>query len=693
MRNGFSFTDDTVGESGGGSGDSSTRNDRASSSIGGGGGGRDDGSPVPRTASSTNHIDNASSVIENKMLRWPTLRHLGKQNEHDLAIDTIAPRCFWPRQYDDNRNIPPTPANLPLRSDAFLGYWVEPGENLDMCRPLEQNNADIGIPPCSPHEDMEKTSIDSVLEGMDDHTLDSCILRGYINTRNSYSDNDGGSNNDGDSDDSSGIYEMPEDRIDELTMELYGCNLHDPMPRQSASNKPSTKEANLQRELSIKDQELSELNNMVESLNAEMLVQKSELEAADRKMSQLEASLQCSICLEPFSQPHSLGCGHTFCMECLKQWLAQSMQCPTCRSSALQRPSVAFIIQDVLQCLGIGDECQPSSTEAIRRGENQDPWQQLFPTQSSGNASGSYERCRVCTRWTLRGGACPHCDLERIRRRLASSINVEGSTPRQSPSINMSRLTRRPGQVLSRVERLIESARNAAREYNTASTPRSERSNAAPPSSEQRRPSLLVIRRSEFETTPPQSPPEPLFDPAELLQRRRTNYPRPSSRSPATSTPMHSRLDHWQPGRQANNTPYLDSSSTAGSEHGSRDLSFYRNRYEESLLSPVSARASGFSLPSSDTRRSLRGYSTAESRSRGNEPFASDTIASTSNAYPIQDDMSYNRVFNSNNPCIPSRTQNSRVRSPSDYYVLRLDDNDSTTDEGEPPAPSWYRRS
>lgn len=59
----------------------------------------------------------------------------------------------------------------------------------------------------------------------------------------------------------------------------------------------------------------------------------------------LKQELSCAICYEPFYQPVSLTCGHSFCRECLKWWLTHSLRatlpstavthlhekCPTCR--------------------------------------------------------------------------------------------------------------------------------------------------------------------------------------------------------------------------------------------------------------------------------------------------------------------------------------------------------------------------
>jgi hypothetical protein len=52
---------------------------------------------------------------------------------------------------------------------------------------------------------------------------------------------------------------------------------------------------------------------------------------------ELKKELSCAICQEPFWQPLSLSCGHSFCCECLKWWLERSKErspygtCPTCR--------------------------------------------------------------------------------------------------------------------------------------------------------------------------------------------------------------------------------------------------------------------------------------------------------------------------------------------------------------------------
>ncbi|XP_053360962.1 E3 ubiquitin-protein ligase TRIM39-like [Clarias gariepinus] len=55
-----------------------------------------------------------------------------------------------------------------------------------------------------------------------------------------------------------------------------------------------------------------------------------------------EDQLQCSICLDVFTDPVSTPCGHNFCMICLKQFWDSSShcQCPVCKTSFAKRPEL-----------------------------------------------------------------------------------------------------------------------------------------------------------------------------------------------------------------------------------------------------------------------------------------------------------------------------------------------------------------
>ncbi|KAM9501367.1 E3 ubiquitin-protein ligase TRIM11-like [Clarias gariepinus] len=55
-----------------------------------------------------------------------------------------------------------------------------------------------------------------------------------------------------------------------------------------------------------------------------------------------EDQLQCSICLDVFTDPVSTPCGHNFCMICLKQFWDSSSpcQCPICKTFFAKRPEL-----------------------------------------------------------------------------------------------------------------------------------------------------------------------------------------------------------------------------------------------------------------------------------------------------------------------------------------------------------------
>ncbi|XP_036416829.1 E3 ubiquitin-protein ligase TRIM39-like [Colossoma macropomum] len=55
-----------------------------------------------------------------------------------------------------------------------------------------------------------------------------------------------------------------------------------------------------------------------------------------------EDQLQCSICLDVFTDPVSTPCGHNFCMVCLKEcWDSSSRcQCPVCKEEFSRRPEL-----------------------------------------------------------------------------------------------------------------------------------------------------------------------------------------------------------------------------------------------------------------------------------------------------------------------------------------------------------------
>ncbi|XP_062850576.1 E3 ubiquitin-protein ligase TRIM39-like [Trichomycterus rosablanca] len=55
-----------------------------------------------------------------------------------------------------------------------------------------------------------------------------------------------------------------------------------------------------------------------------------------------EDQLQCSICLDVFTDPVSTPCGHNFCMICIKKYwdTSSTCQCPVCKESFFKRPDL-----------------------------------------------------------------------------------------------------------------------------------------------------------------------------------------------------------------------------------------------------------------------------------------------------------------------------------------------------------------
>ncbi|KAI9283427.1 hypothetical protein BC943DRAFT_99484 [Umbelopsis sp. AD052] len=116
-------------------------------------------------------------------------------------------------------------------------------------------------------------------------------------------------------------------------------------------------EALLEREISKLKKEAQEKDDRIKALelaasdvqsaitgpsHALASIPLNELEAG---LPKLRNALQCAICTELFTEPHTVDCGHTFCYQCLKQWLEIRKQCPTCRKPLTRHPMLSFTVQ------------------------------------------------------------------------------------------------------------------------------------------------------------------------------------------------------------------------------------------------------------------------------------------------------------------------------------------------------------
>ncbi|XP_072882000.1 E3 ubiquitin/ISG15 ligase TRIM25-like [Hemitrygon akajei] len=106
----------------------------------------------------------------------------------------------------------------------------------------------------------------------------------------------------------------------------------------------------------------------------------------------LEQQLSCSICLEIFSNPVNLPCGHTFCLDCIQKTWDQNPiglvnLCPQCRAAFTTRPNLQ---KNIVLC-GIVDEFHKMGQKAARLTLAED-----IPCDSCLNGSKAAKSCLVC---------------------------------------------------------------------------------------------------------------------------------------------------------------------------------------------------------------------------------------------------------------------------------------------------------
>ena len=107
---------------------------------------------------------------------------------------------------------------------------------------------------------------------------------------------------------------------------------------------------------------------------------------ADQALKKLADQLECSICLDPFTDPKLLQCFHVFCKDCLEPLVIRnqhglSLRCPNCRHSTLLpangvsglQPAFhihhLFEIRDALQKVKQGQEGQKTPCEKCKKRE------------------------------------------------------------------------------------------------------------------------------------------------------------------------------------------------------------------------------------------------------------------------------------------------------------------------------------
>ncbi|KAF9930416.1 hypothetical protein BGZ67_005835 [Mortierella alpina] len=146
---------------------------------------------------------------------------------------------------------------------------------------------------------------------------------------------------------------------------------------------------------------------------------------ASKRPHGLDGALQCSICVDYFSSPFTVECGHTFCYACLRSWLQIHKSCPTCRTKLLRRPTLSFNIREQVHSSiarlpeperKIAQEKMHADEQSMQRVQSKgDVWKDIFkPLSLEGigntivDAEDGVRRCVSCG-WEVRGGICVNC--------------------------------------------------------------------------------------------------------------------------------------------------------------------------------------------------------------------------------------------------------------------------------------------
>lgn len=81
------------------------------------------------------------------------------------------------------------------------------------------------------------------------------------------------------------------------------------------------------------------------------------------------AHLLCGVCLECYTDPVTLLCGHSFCSFCLSNWLTRELVCPTCRADCERTlPSINIALRDAANEAGGGRGERRSAAARVAAG-------------------------------------------------------------------------------------------------------------------------------------------------------------------------------------------------------------------------------------------------------------------------------------------------------------------------------------
>ncbi|XP_019640452.1 PREDICTED: E3 ubiquitin-protein ligase TRIM33-like [Branchiostoma belcheri] len=146
--------------------------------------------------------------------------------------------------------------------------------------------------------------------------------------------------------------------------------------------------------------------------------------------------LTCQICLETFRRPKILDCVHSFCEECLKEYVKPGeteVKCPTCqRGTALKQDGGVsglkdnFFILNLVETIGARKKVQHSVDK--------------IPCDSCGGTEAVVSRCLTCNDFLCESCVAIHQTLRAFKGHLVVSLDelrtgrYDGQTEKHEPT-------------------------------------------------------------------------------------------------------------------------------------------------------------------------------------------------------------------------------------------------------------------
>jgi hypothetical protein len=89
---------------------------------------------------------------------------------------------------------------------------------------------------------------------------------------------------------------------------------------------------------------INRLESHIRNLNEKVKTAMDETISLQEHWEKSKRLVTCQVCLELFTNPQVIECGHSFCYSCIKSWIEQNKDdngsCPTCRNALTQKPQL-----------------------------------------------------------------------------------------------------------------------------------------------------------------------------------------------------------------------------------------------------------------------------------------------------------------------------------------------------------------